>query len=94
MTIKDWENKIIKGSQFNAFNYDQNSLDNEIYPYAMICFVIDENTMIAVGSDPESPKEFMNKNISNDFMVDFSIAPKNMLTMQGQKTVCYTKKIN
>jgi len=94
MAIKDWENKIIKGSQFNAFNYDQDSLDNKIYPYAMVCFVIDEKTMIAVGSDPESPKDFMSKNSSNHFMVDFSIAPKNMLTMQGQKTVYYAKRIN
>lgn len=91
MSIQNWINRIIRGSQFNSFNYDQDSLNNKEYPYAMVCLVVDENTMIAVGSDPLSPKDFMDKNKHNSFMVDLSIPPKTILTMQGQKTIYYAK---
>lgn len=93
MSIQNWKNKIIKGQQFDAGNYDQESLNHKVYPYAMVCLVVDDNTMIAVGSDPLSPRDFMNKNKANGFMIDFSIPPKTMLTMQGQKTVYYAKLV-
>lgn len=93
MSIQNWKNKIIKGSQFNAFNYDQESLNHKVYPYGMVCLVVDDNTMIAVGSDPLSPRDFMDKNRANGFMIDLSIPPKTMLTMQGQKTVYYAKLV-
>lgn len=93
MSIQNWKNKIIKGSQLNSGNYDQDSLNSQNYPYAMVCFEIDENTMIAVGSDPLSPKDFMIKNSLNNFIVDFSIAPRIMFTRFGQKTVYYAKLV-
>lgn len=93
MSIQNWKNKIIKGRQFDTFNYDQESLNHKVYPYAMVCLVVDDNTMIAVGSDPLSPRDFMDKNKGNGFMIDLSIPPKTMLTMQGQKTVYYAKLV-
>jgi len=93
MSIENWKNKIIKGRQFEAFNYDQESLNHKVYPYAMVCFVVDDNTMIAVGCDPLSPRDFMDKNKANGFMIDLSIPPKKMFTMQGQKTVFYAKLV-
>src|SRR5260370_26603338 len=93
MSIQDWKNKKIKGSQFTAFNYDQDSLGRKEYPYAMVCFLIDDETTIAVGSDPLSPKDFRDRNENNSFIVDFSIPPKKMLTMNGDRTIYYAKKV-
>lgn len=59
----------------------------------MIYFVIDENITIAVVSDPLSPRDFMDKNYSNRFMVNFSIPPRNMFTVQGQKKVYYARLV-
>lgn len=93
MEIKDLKNKIIRGNNFTDFNYDQDSLNDETYPYAMVCLVLNENTMVAVGSDPLSPRDFMEQNGGNSFMVDFSIPPRKMQTMQGFKTVYYAKLV-
>lgn len=94
MIIQNWKDKKIHVSQFNSFNYDQDSLNTDQYPYAMICFLADDETMIAVGTDPLSPKDFMDKNRNSTFMIDFSVPPRTAFTMHGQKTVYYAKKID
>lgn len=91
MSIQAWKNKIIKGNKFNKANYDQDSLYDKLYPYAMVCLDIDENLLIAIGTDPLSPKDFMDANCDKNFVIDFSIPPKSMLTLLGQKTVYYAK---
>lgn len=93
MPLQNWKDKIIKASQFSGFNYDQDSLNDEKYPYAMICFSLDDYTTIAVGTDPLSPRDFIEKNMNSSYMLDLTIPPRNMLTMQGQKTVYYAKKV-
>jgi|TARA_R110000796_G_scaffold237019_2_gene356835 hypothetical protein len=95
MSIENWKNKKIKGSEFTTFNYDQDALYDEIYPYAMICFILDQNTMIAVSSGEESPRQFMENSKNKYFLLDTSIPPKkNILTMNGQKTIYYAKETN
>ncbi len=92
MSINDFKNRAIKGSQFTSFNYDQEALGSKEYPYSMICLNVDDDTLLAVGCGELSPREFMNNNQNTNFILDTSITPKNMFTMHGQKTVYYAKK--
>jgi hypothetical protein len=90
--MEEFKNKKLPMVLFSSFNYDQDSLNHDVYPYAMICYNIDDNTMIAVGVDPMSPVSYKEKNMGAEFIIDLSIEPKNMLTMDGKKTVYYAKK--
>lgn len=89
MEIQELRHKIIKGKEFTGWNYDGDSLSHETYPYAMICLDLNESTLIAVGTDPLAPRDFLEQNAENSFMVDFSISPRKMQTSFGYKTVYY-----
>ena len=78
MPIGNYKNKMIKGAQFTSFNYDHDREQNDIYPFAIIYLSVDDETAIAIGTDPMSPRDFFEKNHSNSFMLDLSIPPKEI----------------
>jgi hypothetical protein len=99
MTIKDFENRIFKGSSFNKWTYDGTQPLEELkkngYPYSMACFAINTTEIIAFGSerDSQSPRDIIDENQNSNFMVDFNKKPKQMDTMLGHMTVYYAKKV-
>jgi len=99
MTIKDFENKTFKGSNFNKWTYDYTQTLEELkksgYPYSMACFAINDSEIIAFGSerDDQSPRDIIDENQNSNFIVDFSKSPKKMDTMLGHRTVYYAKKV-
>lgn len=103
MTIKDFENKNFKGSSFNSWNYDQSESRSlfgqktSVYPFAMACFAINENEMIAYGTEGrnQTPRDLISENQESEFIVDFSIKPKKMeTTNNGMKTIFYAQKVS
>ena len=94
MSIQDWRNRLIRTSQFPYFNYDEFTFDKEkkTFPMAMICLLIDDDLMIAVGCDPLSPMDFRAKYPDSIFKIDFSIPPRTTITMYGDRTIYYATK--
>ena len=99
MTIKDWENKKFKGSNFKDWTYDYSmpigELEKTGYPFAMACFAVNDKEFIAVGVErsDQSPRDFINANQNKDFILDLNKKPKQMQTMIGTGTVYYAKKV-
>jgi hypothetical protein len=52
------------------------------------CFNIDDNLMIAIGCDPLSPKQFIDNNKHNSFIIDLTKGCKKV----GNSTVYFAKK--
>ena len=80
-----------KGQSFNSWFYSDSlgAAEEEQIPFANVYFKIDENTLVAHGTgDGESPKDFIDKNRSEDFVIDQSIPPKII----NGSTVYYAKK--
>lgn len=96
--IGDWANKVFNGSQFNSGIYDDSESLEELkrkgYPYAMASFDINNDISIAIGMERsnQSPRDFMNENHNNKFILDMSIPKKTILTMRGKRLVYYAKK--
>jgi hypothetical protein len=85
------EGKTFKGALFNSWFYADSIEEAEKngYAYSNACFKINESTLIAHGTgSSESPRDFIDNNTYNTFMVDNSKGPFNI---QG-KTVYYAKK--
>lgn len=90
------EGKKFKGALFNSFFYaiSLEHAEENGYSYANACFDLDDRTLIAYGTDPESPREFKDNNKYNDFVVDTSKEP---FTINGNpmvigKTIYYAIK--
>ena len=98
--IDQWKNKEFKGSQFISGVYDETyplfQLEEMGLPFAMACFEIGPNEVIAIGMerDNQSPRDFMKENQNNTFMFDESKPSRRIKTMFGEKTVHYAKKIS
>src|SRR5689334_6079944 len=96
--IDQWKGKEFKGSQFNNGVYDETyplfQLKEMGLPFAMACFEIGQNEVIAIGMerDNQSPRDFMKENQNNTFMLDESKPSRKIRTMFGEKTVYYAKK--
>lgn len=98
--MKDWENKTFKGSQFNDGIYDESydilKLEKMGLPFAMACFEIGNNEVIAIGMDRsnQSPREFLKENQNDEFELDKSKPPRKIRTIFGDKIVHYAKRVN
>lgn len=98
--IDQWENKVIKGSNFNSGIYDESNSIFELQkmglPFAMACFNIGDTEVIATGMDSgnQSPKDFIKDNQDSEFILDSSKPSRRINTMFGQKTIHYAKKIS
>jgi hypothetical protein len=97
--IDQWKNKTFKGSQFNNGVYDESfplfQLQEMGLPFAMACFEIGPNEVIAVGMDRgnQSPRDFIKENQNNIFTLDESKPSRKIRTMLGEKTVHYAKHV-
>lgn len=98
--IDQWKEKIIKGSQFNSGIYDESQSIFELeklgLPFAMACFNIGDNEVIAIGMDKgsQSPRDFIRDNQDSEFILDASKPSRRINTMFGAKTVHYAKRIS
>lgn len=93
MAIEIWKNRLISTSQFPSFNYDSYESGPKTHPFAMLCLLIDDELMIAVGCDPLSPQEFRRKYPDSVFKIDFSQSPRTTETMHGKRTIYYAKML-
>ena len=97
--IGDWIHKVFNGGQFNSGIYDDSESREELkrkgYPYSMASFDINNDTSIAIGMERgnQTPRDFMNENQNNNFILDMSIPKKTILTMRGKRIVYYAKKV-
>ena len=97
--IGDWVHKVFNGSLFNSGIYDDSESLEELkrkgYPYSMASFDINNDTSIAIGMERgnQTPRDFMNENQNNNFILDMSIPKKTILTMRGKRIVYYAKKV-
>lgn len=94
--IDSLKSQILKGKHFSSFNYDHSeslaALKIKGYPYAMICLLLNDEITIAVGTDPQSPKDFFVENQNTSFIVDLNLAPRQLETREGKRLVYYAKK--
>lgn len=78
MSIQNWKDRVFQGSKFdNAFYADdvfECKKNGEAYANAF--FAVDEDTIISIGCDPISPREFMDRNQDKSFILDTSKQPK------------------
>jgi len=89
MAIEKWENRFISIDQFPDFNYDSFEFGEKTHPFSMICLLIEDNCMIAVGCDPLSPMEFRRQHFNSVFKLNSTIPPRITDTMYGRKTIYY-----
>lgn len=98
--MKNWDNKTFKGSQFNSGVYDESydifELEKMGLPFAMACFEIGNNEVIAIGMDRsnQSPRDFIDENQNDEFVLDTSKAARKIKTMFGDKIVHYAKRVS
>lgn len=97
--IENWVNKTFMGSQFNSFIYDVSENFDELkrkgLPFAMASFDINDDTSIAIGMEREdqTPRDFINENQNNKFIIDMSISPRSILKNKEKRIVYSAKKI-
>jgi hypothetical protein len=79
-----------KGSSFNSWFYAESleEAKSKGYPYSNVCFNLDENTLVACGTGNDSPRDFIQKNLNNDFKIDSSTPAMNI----NGKKVLYAKR--
>jgi hypothetical protein len=94
MGIDIWKDRMISTNQFPFFNYDTFENGPKTHPFAMLCMLIDDDLMIAVGCDPLSPFDFRAKYPNSVFKIDFSIPPRTTDTIHGRRTIYYAKNID
>lgn len=100
MEIRKFQNRVFSGKLFQNGLYDDTQ-DYEKpyftygYPWAMVYFTIDIETIIAFGVERanQSPFGLLKKVKANYFSVDFNIKPKMVETEFGKKMTYYAKKI-
>jgi hypothetical protein len=100
MGIQKFKNRIFSGKRFETCLYDD-SEDYEKpnckvgYPWAMVYFAIDTETIVAYGVERsnQSPFGLLKKVKTNYFSIDFNIKPKIVETEYGKKITYYAKKI-
>ncbi len=100
MTINQYVNLVFSGVLFHDCLYDESQdfekpYFNFGYPWAMVYFRIDTETIIAFGVQrpSQSPSGLLKKVKDNYFEVDFTIKPKTIKTVFGPKKAYYAKKI-
>ena len=101
MGIQKFKNRIFSGKRFETCLYDD-SEDYEKpnckvgYPWAMVYFAIDTETIVAYGVERsnQSPFGLLKKVKTNYFSIDFNIKPKIVETEYGKKITYYAKKID
>ena len=94
MPIEKWENRLISTDQFPNFNYDTFESGEKTHPFSMICLLIEDDCMIAVGCDPISPMEFRRQNPNSVFKLNPNIPPRTTDTMYVRKTIYYATKVD
>lgn len=100
MEIRKFQNRVFSGKLFQNGLYDDTQ-DYEKpyftygYPWAMVYFTIDIETIIAFGVERANqfPFGLLKKVKANYFSVDFNIKPKMVETEFGKKMTYYAKKI-
>jgi len=100
MEVQKLKNRVFSGKRFDKYLYDESEeydkpSFNYGYPWAMVYFAVDTETIIAYGVERanQSPYGLMKKVKANYFSVDFNIKPKIIETEFGKKTTYYAKKI-
>ncbi len=96
--IFDYINKTIFGHELDLWNYDESMELHELkknnLPYAMICHQINENTIIAMDTEEESPRDYFLKNQYEKFELNPMIAPRLVKkSFLGEKNIFYLQKI-
>lgn len=96
--ISDYIGKKIKGNDFEIWNYDDSLTIEEKkqgIPYSMICIEVNENTIIAMSTGEDSPRDFVNKNLDEYFELNPFMQPRfTNNSFLGEKNIFYMKKSN
>lgn len=83
-------NKVFKGSIFSSWIYMSKEEKDRGYPFACASFNLDEKTIIAIGTAyDETPREFIDKNQQNTFIIDDSIPP----LFKNEKIIYFSKRV-
>ena len=101
MVIYQYVNRVFSGKLFHACLYDETEeydkpFFNYGYPWGVVYFRIDTETIIAYGLENErqSPFRLLKKVKEYHLEVDFTIKPKLVETDFGMKWTYYAKKVN
>ena len=101
MVINQYVNRVFSGKLFQACLYDETEeydkpAFNYGYPWGMVYFRIDTDTIIAYGLENErqSPVRLLKKVKDYHLEVDFTIKPKLVETDFGMKRTYYSKKVD
>ncbi|MBM3185974.1 MAG: hypothetical protein FJZ67_06705 [Bacteroidetes bacterium] len=101
MVITQYVNHVFNGNLFEDCLYDYTEeydkpYFNYGYPWGMVYFRIDTETIIAYGCENErqSPRSLLKKVKDYHFEVDFTIKPKLVETDFGMKWTYYAKKVD
>ena len=100
MEIQKFKNRVFSGNLFQVGLYDDTQDYDKPYftygyPWAMVYFTIDNETIIACGVENvrQSPFGLLKKVKASYYSVDFNIKPKMVETEFGKKMTYYAKKI-
>ena len=100
MAINQYVKRVFSGKLFQDGLYDDTQdydkpYFNYGYPWAMVYFRVDADTIIAYGveSARQSPSGLLKKVKESYFEVDFTIKPKPVETEFGIKLTYYVKKV-
>ena len=98
MRINEFLNQVFVGDQvFHTWEYDDSLSPDKRkelgVPYSLVCAELDDNTIIAYGTDPDSPRDFMKVSGRKKFKLDASKTPRIIdgSMLSGEKRVFYTK---
>ncbi len=96
-TILDYVDKTLFGYELDSWNYDDSMSLDELnkygFPYSMICLEINENTIIAIGTENESPNDFYHKNLNEKFELNPAMQPRLVNeSFLGKKNIFYLKR--
>jgi hypothetical protein len=101
MRINHFVNRVFSGKLFHGGLYDDTQdFDkpnfNSGYPWAMVYFRVDQETIIAYGVENarQSPMGLLKKVKELHFEVDYTIKPKLVETEFGIKLAYYVKKVD
>ena len=84
MELKNWINVEIPGDNFNLWDYDESKdikkLKKNGYPYSLVYFDVNKNTIIVIGDAmfSKSPLEIIEKSYPFNFKLDVSKHPRKI----------------
>lgn len=96
--ISNFIGKKFKVTDFEIWNYDESlSIEEQKIgiPYSMICIEVNQNTIIAMSTGEDSPRDFIDNNPEEYFELDPYIQPRyTENSFLGKKNIFYMKKIS